>query len=338
MAPRVTLTGTGWGSVLKLLPGSDQHVIRSSDNRQSSDGGCTDEMYAVMNLAIDGNRDAQSKGWWGDGIHFDMTFDNSAIPKAPTNLWRLNDHHHVLDRLFIKGCKRDGIFIRGKGGHSGSKLHVGQCSRFGLNLRSYDNLWSHLYVGGIGADGIRVGAGPNHFSCCKVFFTGQETKRFVNGSGHGDGVTPQDWRYGAGWVFERGGGACLLSSCEAQDSWGHGVMLMTSENMLMGMRFGNIGSLARHFRWGRQPPDLEAAALWLGPRAADNVVEGIVADQFVKWQEKPPNTSFAVAGSTEAQRNRIRLKVAPGHVAAPSGWADADAATAIAAANDILID
>jgi hypothetical protein len=328
MAPRVTLVGTGWGSVLKLLPGSDQHVIRASANRRSSDGGCTDEMYAIANLAIDGNRDGQSHDWWGDGIHLDMTFDNDAIPNAPTNLWRVHDHHHVFERLLIKDCKRDGIFIRGKGGHTGSHLHIGQCTRFGLNLRSYDNLWSHLYIGGIGADGVRVGAGPNHFTCCKTFFTGQATQNLLDSTAvAGTGVAPEDWRFGAGWVFGDGGAACVLTSCEVQDSWGHGVVLLGSEVVLMGMRLGNIGSLGKRFGLGRQPPPPEVAAIWLGPNATDNVVEGLVADQFTRYRGDPPNASLAVGGSPGAQRNRLRLKVVPGHVLSPtapettpSGW------------------
>jgi hypothetical protein len=337
MAPRVTLVGTGWASVLKLLPGSNQHVVRASTNRRSSDGGCTDEMYAIMSLAVDGNRDAQSADWWGDGIHLDMTFDNEAIPAAPNNLWRVNDHHHVLQRLFIRDCKRDGIFIAGKGGHTGSHLHIGRCTRFGMHLRSYDNLWSQINIGGVGADGVRVAAGPNHFTCSKTFFTGQATQKLTDGSVAGEGVDAEDWRFGAGWSFMDGGVACVLSSCEVQDTWGHGVVLAGSEVMLNGMRFGNIGSLARRFGKGRQPPLPDVGAVWFGPKAADNVVEGVVGDQFVKYRRESPNTLESVTVVAGAARNRVRLKVVPGHVLdRPVSAAAREAARGDP--NDILID
>lgn len=333
MAPRVTLTGTGWGSVLKLLPDSNQHVLRSSANRVSPDGGCTDEMYAVTNLAIDGNRYAQRWDWWGDGIHFDMTFNNRAIPTAPTNIWQLNDHCHHFSRLFIKECKRDGIFLRGKGGHTGSHIHIGSCSRFGMLINSYDNLWSHVYVGGTGSDGIRLRTGPNHFTCAKTFFTGQDTQWATNGKVAGEGVSPEDWRYGAGWVIHNGG--TVLSSCEAQDSWSHGIMLVGSQITLNGVRLANIGSLGRHFGMGRQPGAEDAAAIWLGPEASHNIVNGSIGDQFVQFEGKGPNTRFAVTCSKGASGNRIQLKAAPGTISAAMG---PDVADVAADGNDVRVD
>ena len=184
---------------------------------------------------------------------------------------------------------------------------------------------------------MRVAAGPNHFTCCKTFFTGQATQKLTDGSVAGDGVAAEDWRFGAGWSFMDGGVGCVLSSCEVQDTWGHGVVLAGSEVMLNGMRFGNIGSLARRFGKGRQPPLPDVGAVWFGPKAADNVVEGVVGDQFVKYRRESPNTLESVTVVAGAARNRVRLKVVPGHVLdRPVSAAAREAARGDP--NDILID
>lgn len=189
---RVKLVGEGWVSQLRLVNGSNTHLISLADSDT--------EQTAIEHLSLDGNGANQTAG---DVVLLDNTdFD------PPVTWPGLGDPYHTLTDVVIVNGKRDGLHTMGSlGAGTYDSVVVRNCDRYGINLQSPDNLLTRCTVFGSGLQNFMVQGNSNRIHSAKAYLAGRID------AANGDGFS------------------CLgynrldLIGCEAQDNRRHGFAI-----------------------------------------------------------------------------------------------------------------
>lgn len=208
---RVRLVGLGWGSRLKLAPGSNNHLLSLKD--------VNTEQTAVENIFLDANGSGQSAGNW-DAVNLVNTgSSNSATFPS------LGDPNHLMYRVSIVNARRDGVRIEGSYSQSQfDKVLVSDCDNNSFGIWAPDCHFINCVSRRSGLDGFAVRGNSNRLLNCKSFLSGRLNA--AQGSGfYINSVNEAD-----------------LTHCEAQDNRQHGFSLnTTTTTALVGCRSDRNG-------------------------------------------------------------------------------------------------
>lgn len=245
LKPNVTVRGAGMESThVKLMSGAAAHLFQNAAG--------TDVKYGIEDLTIDGNRDGgNNRRRFYDGIRWHSTVDSEP---------------HLLN-VRIRNISRDCIHLSGNRMRCmGHNLRLHSANRYGMLVSTFDNIWSHIEIAGIGADGIWIDQGFNYFTGGNIFFTGNGSKQkdqtvsFTNFFGetwlgmtttaiHAE-TTPvaADWDRGC-YIRINGGWCITFNHFGGQDSYGPGVVIGaggtgTGQHRFTDCYFSNVGDLA----------------------------------------------------------------------------------------------
>lgn len=150
----------------------------------------------LSNLYIDGNKANQSSG---KAIYINTPYATE-------------DANHLLENIFIKDVKDDGIHIEGDTRNCKlDNVVVLQADASGIILAGSDHILYDVSVGACKCGGFNISAGSIKATSCKAFFCGET---------QGDGIYV---------VGDRG----TYIACEAQDNYLNGWMFDGAENCIL---------------------------------------------------------------------------------------------------------
>lgn len=197
--PHVTLLGEGMRTTnIKLKTNSNCNVIRA---QKAVGGGRNGDAAALMNLTIDGNRNNQSGAGPYHGIVLETNPTTTASSGDP-----FFDMHQFLFNVCVYTPKGDGVHMIGRSATQLMNVFVYYAERDGI-VPTFDTQLSHCESDAAGRHGIHVNNGSVRITATKGYLSGQIDKT------------------GAGIYLGPNASGCTVSSFEAQNNAGPGIVL-----------------------------------------------------------------------------------------------------------------
>jgi hypothetical protein len=142
MKSDITIMGSGWGTELKLIDGSNESVIVLE--------GINTERVGLIDLSINGNKANQSAGSY-HGISFTNT----------SGSWSQVGPRHIIRNVLVKDCKADGVVLT-DADWSQVTVYSSDNGSDGMNLASdFCNIL--LQAEGNGAYGLNLGTAVDNY-------------------------------------------------------------------------------------------------------------------------------------------------------------------------------
>jgi hypothetical protein len=220
---RVWLEGPGmFGTTISLADNSNCHVIKN----HISTNGTTDknaQFCGVLNLNIDGRKQAQSAGNWY-GIYFDTNPFNTVGADS------YFDPTHLIQSVRVSNTKSDGIYLNGR---SDSRVVNTKVSFAGGN--AFRSSFDTHFTGCIAEKPVKAGFyiqnSSSQFNNCKAYTCGLGDTDQAGGG--------QDKSLGHGFVVNGAITEIVFSGCDSQQNTGHGVLVTGGAKGIMWQ--GTIG-------------------------------------------------------------------------------------------------
>lgn len=214
----VTLEGEGWYRTAIRSQSTWSGAALSGIVQLDNTGGTTPtEWTTLRHLSIDGNKAAQTTVATR-GLNYTV---------SATTGFTYNDTVHAVDFVRIIDTPDDGIRLSGPNVRANrfSNIRIERPDAAGLRTDAADSHFHNIDIGSAGTSGFFINGATNHrWTNCKAYFCGR--LQTIPTSRSGSSVT------GSGWRIE--GPRNSLSSCEAQDCVGHGFVVGSNHNTLVG--------------------------------------------------------------------------------------------------------
>lgn len=317
--------GDGVLSQLFLKSGSNTNLLGIDDAVE----GAWDSIH-LHDLLLNGNRagnatvydGAWAQGWWRSAVLLlKNTYDNNNMWSS--TLQPTGDSHSRFWNLQIIQGAGDGISLFGVGENYFRDIDITLCNGHGYYIWAWDNWISDLSAGAVGGCGFFVKQGQNRFNQCKAFFTGSQLGSFPVGSGEG-----------AGYYVHQDARRVVFTSCELQDSWGHGWEIHGQQITLAGCLSEAPASVKLHHNQGPAGAAYKSG-YFVGQNAKDVHMAGcMAADRGVEqWPTTGPTMDYGYRVTGNAADTSIHAHVPDNHWRQGRALIDASGANNVAQIN-----
>lgn len=231
---RCGLVGQGMGQThIYLMPGNIGHCI-TNENSGVGGGGWDDFMH-LSEFSLYGNHGYQPSGCL-DGIYFKAAFNN----------YFKVDNFMCMHNLRINECKRDCLYISGRGEGVYFNIFCYNAYRYGMFIDGYvDSRFFVCNAGGNFKTGIRINrSAAIHLTNCKSFY-----------SGASGGNVEADCANFAFLADSYLNGQVVVTGCESQEARGSGFYIQSGLNQFTGCLSSDPG---RSALIGGTPPAIRA--------------------------------------------------------------------------------
>ncbi len=190
---RVTLRGSGWGTVVRQKASSTGPLVQ---NRR--DGTVHAKFCSIIDISLDGNKANQSAANHGIVLTGDTTNNYTST------LDEDYDENHLVFNVYVWNCKGDGIRLVGSGENRVLSCKIHHCNGIGL-YTFQDNYINQVTIGWAGRMGMHIDGDDCRVSNVKAWYSGS--------------VIASD---GQGFYITSDSGA--MSGCSAQDNTSSGFL------------------------------------------------------------------------------------------------------------------